>query len=291
MKTRPRNRRGITLIEMLVVTAIIALLVSILLPSLTRARRSAMLLKCQTVLREQGVAARLHAGDHEGYMPIAGWLWSMTGNANNNVGISDPDKRHYVYFRESNQAVPVGINGSLAPYLGARVDLESRATAEQSLATDDVRKLFACPSQDNVTGSRSIRMNNWWSPVEYSSYGWNDAAMGRWPGFSSHPAKLRSSRRMGNTHLIAHPDKVMLYGDALPNSLTSNYCQREFWDHTSQITLYECSLNLNAAGLNKFDFARHSEMMNVIFFDNHVEAVDMTPEGFSRVGVSKWIYE
>jgi prepilin-type N-terminal cleavage/methylation domain-containing protein/prepilin-type processing-associated H-X9-DG protein len=61
--------RGFTLIELLVVVAIIALLISILLPSLQRAKRQARQLKCCTNLRTQGQAAFLYADDNEGRLP------------------------------------------------------------------------------------------------------------------------------------------------------------------------------------------------------------------------------
>jgi len=61
--------RGFTLIELLVVVAIIALLVSLLLPAMSAARAQTKHSACMSNLRQVGFALRAYADDHEGHMP------------------------------------------------------------------------------------------------------------------------------------------------------------------------------------------------------------------------------
>jgi prepilin-type N-terminal cleavage/methylation domain-containing protein len=75
----PARRRGaFTLVELLVVIGIIALLISILLPSLNRARESAVRTQCLSNLRELGNALSLYAAQFNGRVPI-GFLAGTAG--------------------------------------------------------------------------------------------------------------------------------------------------------------------------------------------------------------------
>ena len=63
------SRRGFTLIELLVVISIIALLVGILLPALSAARRTAQGLVCQTHMKNLSTAFMAYAADTDGIWP------------------------------------------------------------------------------------------------------------------------------------------------------------------------------------------------------------------------------
>src|SRR5271157_3374104 len=86
MKSERKRNRAFTLIELIVVIAIVAILAACLLPALARARPQAERVSCADNLKQVGFAFRTWAIDHNGNTPMT-LPNSMGGGSDTDVGI------------------------------------------------------------------------------------------------------------------------------------------------------------------------------------------------------------
>ncbi|MFA7237157.1 MAG: DUF1559 domain-containing protein [Phycisphaeraceae bacterium] len=83
---RPRKPlHGFTLVELLVVVAIIAVLMAVLQPSLSRARESARTVVCASNLKHIGLGTMMYASDWTGYLPPDG-IFNTNGKPTRGMG-------------------------------------------------------------------------------------------------------------------------------------------------------------------------------------------------------------
>jgi prepilin-type N-terminal cleavage/methylation domain-containing protein/prepilin-type processing-associated H-X9-DG protein len=68
-----RQRRAFTLVELLVVIAVIAILVALLLPALSYAKKSVARAQCSSNLHQLSIAITSYADDHGDQLPGPGW--------------------------------------------------------------------------------------------------------------------------------------------------------------------------------------------------------------------------
>jgi len=78
-------RKGFTLVELLIVVAIIALLLAILVPSMGRAKDLVYQIMCQKNLYDFGEGIFAYASDERGYLVYCNWI-TIDGGRNNAPG-------------------------------------------------------------------------------------------------------------------------------------------------------------------------------------------------------------
>ncbi|MCH8146488.1 MAG: prepilin-type N-terminal cleavage/methylation domain-containing protein [Planctomycetes bacterium] len=137
-----------TLIELLVVISIISLLISILLPSLSRARAQAKSLHCLAKLKDIGNALGAYENISGGSLPPALWNPDQNDLNSDDKGVQHPGGRPSV--------VEYGWTELLFTYLYSQpVRLEANYPVQRNLDSRAWQEYFICKAVGNADGVSS----------------------------------------------------------------------------------------------------------------------------------------
>jgi prepilin-type processing-associated H-X9-DG protein/prepilin-type N-terminal cleavage/methylation domain-containing protein len=258
MSTPKTSVRGFTLVELLVVIGIIAILVGILMPVLTSARKSAESVQCMSNQRQIGLAIRTCVEQNKSRFPFHpnGGVWR---DPSSGALLSDKDGRAYwgvVYL----------------PYILKNNAEYERMIADGASATAGLawaRGLWQCPS--NVITDVDPGYSENYTSDHSATYGFNDLLSGR------RTARVKNSAEVAVCH---DAWEHLLEGNAGGDWLMAYSVTTQPDQKTGTCFMHRESGNLLQYMGEPYKvpmrqaYYRHKKKCNVLYLDGHVAQVE-----------------
>jgi prepilin-type N-terminal cleavage/methylation domain-containing protein/prepilin-type processing-associated H-X9-DG protein len=287
------RRRGFTLVELLVVIGIIALLIAILMPALSAARRQAAMLVCASNQRQIVAASLMHAHEHKGFLQIAGSLDGPPQQIFQDLpaALNDPEQQRYTYVPwglGASTRFPVPYHAAVARYCGCSVPMNSALDVDNWLNLPTVlKRIFSCPASNRI--DLTPPQGQGMLLVLKNTYGWStngDYVLNE--GLVGFDGNDPTRRLRGQLSKVRSATTTVLIADGQPRpepavTWGSDPGGWVLWtptDPNGVVTLADAWLDRTRSttrtlSKDNFDPYRHKGRMNVAFIDGHVEALQM----------------
>lgn len=246
-------KRGLTLVELLVVISILALLLALLMPALAGARSRAYGLVCRSNIRQLVLANIGYSVEHDGfYAPAAQDMWDNAG-------------RHRWHGVRESLGEP--FDPSKGPLVGYLAD----------------GRIKECPARVGF-----VRGPDWNTSFEQGSggYGYNMAYLGSrlWDARLNGPQAFQQAyRRTTSAGEVARPGQTLMFADTAMANDGASLIEYSFAEPPFAVFAGHVMADFRMSPSIHF---RHGGLANVGWADGHISAEPMAElEGVNVYGV------